>query len=64
MKRNAFTISATAASLLFATAVMASAQAGNQMKPGHMNSGGAVMVGGAPMYPNRTIVQNASKAGT
>lgn len=50
-----------AASMLVAGAT-ASYAADNSMKSTSMKSADAPMVGGAPMYPSKTIVENASKA--
>jgi len=66
MKASMMKMTAVAAALLMGTA-LASAQTMNSgsMKSGsmkHESMGKTVMVGGAPMYPNKTIVQNASKA--
>jgi uncharacterized surface protein with fasciclin (FAS1) repeats len=51
-------LAATAVSLS-ACSTMMGADADADMGMASASAGGTVMVGGAPMYPNRTIVQNA-----
>ena len=57
MNKNNFRVSA--AMLAMALSLSACTTMNDDMTPTSANAGGTVMVGGAAMYPNRNIVQNA-----
>jgi uncharacterized surface protein with fasciclin (FAS1) repeats len=60
ISKTRFTLAAAAAALsLSACSTTMGADADAGMGATSASAGGTVMVGGAPMYPNRTIVQNA-----
>ena len=55
-------LAAISAAALALTACQTTVGADADVNAAGMNAGTSVMVGGAAMYPNRTIVQNASAA--